>query len=158
MCLKSLRKKPYDFEPKNLGEHIRKRRLELGLTQKQVGDRLGVNPWTVLNWEKGKTEPPITFTPAILQFLGYDPFPASKTLPERLFALRRSRGWLIRDAAKEFGVDAGTWRDWECGKTILYRRHRQLIARLLGLPCGEIHQEMGAQWNRSHSKKLSGEL
>lgn len=57
MCLKSLRKKDFDFEPRNLGEQIKKRRVELGLSQKEVGEMLGVSPFTVLNWEKGKTKP-----------------------------------------------------------------------------------------------------
>lgn len=73
--LKALKPKETDFEPPTLGEHVRKRRLELRLTQKQVAHRLGVNPWTVLNWEKSHTEPPIQSMGVILRFLGYDPFP-----------------------------------------------------------------------------------
>ena len=57
VCLKSLRKSPFDFELQTLGEQIRKKRLGLGLSQKEVGERLGVTSFTVLNWEKGKTEP-----------------------------------------------------------------------------------------------------
>jgi predicted transcriptional regulator len=40
-----------------LGEQIKKRRLQLGLSQKVVGKMLGVTSFTILNWEKGKTEP-----------------------------------------------------------------------------------------------------
>jgi transcriptional regulator with XRE-family HTH domain len=76
--LKAQKPKETDFEPQTLGEHVRKRWLELRLTQKQTAERLGVNPWTVLNWENGHTEPPIESIPAILQFLGYDPYPAPK--------------------------------------------------------------------------------
>jgi DNA-binding XRE family transcriptional regulator len=36
---------------------------------------MGVNPWTVLNWENGHTEPPVEMARRILAFLGYDPFP-----------------------------------------------------------------------------------
>lgn len=57
VCLKSLRKKPFDFEPQTLGEQVKRRRLQLGLSQKEVGEMLGVTSFTVLNWEKGKTEP-----------------------------------------------------------------------------------------------------
>ena len=73
--LKSLKPKETDFEPRTLGDHIRRRRLEMKLTQKEVADQLGVVPWTVLNWEKGRTQPLIKFIPAIVGFLGYDPFP-----------------------------------------------------------------------------------
>nr|SPS05242.1 protein of unknown function [Candidatus Nitrotoga fabula] len=65
-----LRKKPFDFVPKNLGEHIKKKRLELGLTQKELGEMLGATLFTVLNWEKGKTEPHPQFISGINLFLG----------------------------------------------------------------------------------------
>ena len=94
--LKALKPKETDFEPRSLGEHLRKRRLVLGLTQNQAAKQLGINSWTVLNWEKGHTEPPIESMPAIVRFLGYDPFPEPKTLPERLLAKRRAMGWSIR--------------------------------------------------------------
>jgi transcriptional regulator with XRE-family HTH domain len=44
-------------EPKSLGERIRRRRLALGLTQRQAADRLGVDVFTLLGWEKGKWQP-----------------------------------------------------------------------------------------------------
>ena len=138
-----------------MGEHIRKRRLELGLSQRQAVSRLGVNPLTVLNWEKGHTEPPIEAVPAILRFLGYDPFPQPRSLRELLLAKRRAMGWSIKEAARQLGVDPRTWRDWERGKTILYRKHRVLVARLVGLLVGEVDQEMGARWDRSHNGGVS---
>jgi transcriptional regulator with XRE-family HTH domain len=150
MTLKALKPKETDFVPQTLGEHVRKRRLELGLTQRQAAEPLGVNPWTVLNWEKGHTEPPIESIPAILQFLGYDPFPKSKSIPERLLAKRRAMGWSIKEAARQLGVDEGTWGAWERGRVILSRNHRILVARLLSLPVSEIDQDMEARWIRSH--------
>jgi hypothetical protein len=45
---------------------------------------LGVNPWTVINWETERFDPPIRSMPAILTFLGYDPFPLPITVGERL--------------------------------------------------------------------------
>jgi DNA-binding XRE family transcriptional regulator len=73
-----LKPKETDFEPETLGEHVRKRRLKLRLTQKQAAERLGVNLWTVLNWEKDHTEPPIESMPAIIRFLGYSPLPGAE--------------------------------------------------------------------------------
>ena len=131
-------------------EHVRKRRLEQGLTQKQVAERVGVSPWTVLNWEKDHTEPPIESMPAIIRFLGYDPFPEPKNIPERLLAKRRAMGWSIKEAARQLGVDQVTWGAWEQGGVILYRNHRLLVARLLGLPEDEVDQDMGVRWNRLH--------
>ena len=150
ITLKALKPKETDFEPQSLGEHVRKRRLELRLTQKQAAERLGVNPWTVLNWEKDHTEPPIESMPAIIRFLGYDPFPEPKSLVERFLAKRRAMGWSIKEAARQLGVDEWTWRNWQQGGVILYRNHRLLVARLLDLPEGEVDQDMGVRWNRLH--------
>jgi DNA-binding XRE family transcriptional regulator len=44
ITLKALKLKETDLEPQTLGEHLRKRRLELGHTQHQAAERLGVNP------------------------------------------------------------------------------------------------------------------
>lgn len=150
ITLKALKPKETDFEPQTSGEHVRKRRLELRLTQKQAAERLGVNRWTVLNWEKGHTEPPIEFMAAIIRFLRYDPFPEPKNIAERLLAKRRAMGWSIKKAARQLGVDPGTWRNWEQGGVILYRNHRLLADRLLDLPEGEVDQDMGVRWNRLH--------
>ena len=81
--IKCPKPKDYPENPKTLDEHIKKRRIELGLTQKQAAQALGVNPWTVMNWETGRFEPPIRWLPAILRFLGYDPFPPPITVGER---------------------------------------------------------------------------
>jgi transcriptional regulator with XRE-family HTH domain len=67
-----LRRKPFDFEPQTLGERIKKRRLELGLSQKQTGKVLGVTSFTVLNWEKGKTGPRGESMAKIMGFLFAD--------------------------------------------------------------------------------------
>lgn len=69
ISLKALRRKPFDFEPKTLGEAIKKERLNRGLSQGEVGALIGVTSFTVLNWEKGKTEPKREFMPTVLQFL-----------------------------------------------------------------------------------------
>ena len=97
------------------------------LTQKEAARLLGVNSWTVLNWEKGKTEPPVESIAAILRWLGYCPFPEPKTLPERLLALRRAMGWSVRQASRRLGVDEGTWGAWEGGTSIPKERHLRLV-------------------------------
>lgn len=131
ITLKALKPKETAFELRTLGEHVRRRRLELRLTQKQAVDWLAVNPWTVLNWEKGHTEPSIESMPAILQFLGYEPFPESKTLPERMLAKRRAMGWSIKEAARQLGIDAGTWGVWERGATAPKGQHLMLLNALV---------------------------
>ena len=124
------------------------------LTQKEAAGKLRVNPWTILNWEKGHTKPPIASLPAIVRFLGYDPFPPPKTLAQHLLAKRREMGWSIKEAAKAIGVDPTTWGNWERGKTILYRQHRTFVAQLLGISIDALDQEMTARWNQLHERLL----
>ena len=146
------RPKAYCENPQTLGEHVRKRRLELGLTQKQAAKSLGVNPWTELNWETGQHEPPIRSMPAILRFLGYDPFPMPTTLGARLLEARRKHGWSTGEAARQLGVDRTTWQDWEHGELSLFRKHRTRVAKLLGLNQHELNEEMRARWNGKHRR------
>ena len=104
--------------------------LELGLCQKALAELLGVTPFTVLNWEKGKGEPAIRSMAGIIEFLGYDPCTPFPTLSDRMRAVRRSQGWTVKEAARQLGVDAGTWGRWE--KTgIPWKRHREMVEAFL---------------------------
>lgn len=51
ITLMALKRKETDFAPKTLGEHIRKRRRELGITQKEVSNQLGVTQTTLIKWK-----------------------------------------------------------------------------------------------------------
>lgn len=113
MHLKALRPLPYPREPITLGEHLRKRRGELGLQQRDVARQVGVNASTILNWETGRTTPPIRHLPLIIEFLGYDPWPLPKSLAEQLQAKRRQLGLSRKRAARCLGVDEGTLVRWE---------------------------------------------
>jgi transcriptional regulator with XRE-family HTH domain len=152
VTLKALKPKALDLEPQTLGEHIKRRRLQLGLSQPQAAAALGVDPITVLNWEKGKTEPLIRAFPAIFRFLSYATTSQSSGVGEQLLHFRRQRGWSIREAAAQLGVDSTTWGDWERGKLILFRKHRMAVAQLLGLNERELNSEMGARWNMKASR------
>jgi transcriptional regulator with XRE-family HTH domain len=67
-----------------LGDHLRKRRLDLGLLQAEVADRLGVTESSVTNWELSRTEPELRFLPGIVRFLGYTPWSVDRSIGERL--------------------------------------------------------------------------
>ncbi|MBX3381725.1 MAG: helix-turn-helix domain-containing protein [Phycisphaeraceae bacterium] len=92
VSLKCLKRKTFDFEPRSLGEHIRRKRLECGLTQRQLGPRLGVSGWTVANWEKGHSSPPMAATSVIVEWLGFTPHPEPEPLLKRMLVRRRSVG------------------------------------------------------------------
>jgi DNA-binding XRE family transcriptional regulator len=63
----------YPKEPRSVGEHLLKRRRDLGLTQGQVAQALGVNAGTVITSEKNRQAPSGRRLLAIIRFLGYDP-------------------------------------------------------------------------------------
>lgn len=113
-----------------MGDHLNKRRLELGLFQRDVASRVGVNESTVLNWESNACAPAIRFIPRIIAFLGYDPYPAPELLPDQLLAQRRHLGLSRRRMAKELAVDEGTLARWENGTSRPSGRRLRLVERL----------------------------
>ena len=138
ISLKALKPKESDFEPRTLGQHLRKRRLLLKLTQKKVGKALGISPFTVLNLEKDRTEPPMKAYPTLIRWLGYDPSPAPKTLQERMRAVRRVNGWTIDQAARQMGVDPSSWGEWERTGRVAWPRYRLRLEKFLSIgrgPC-----------------------
>ena len=122
-------------EPVTLGDHIRRRRLELGLEQRELARQLGADEMTVCNWEKGRTFPSIRFLPRIVRFLGYVPFRLdSLSVGERLRLTRMLLGLSQRELARKLGVDPSTVRRWETGKSVPARHHVASIDEVLKLP------------------------
>ncbi|MGH7631103.1 MAG: helix-turn-helix domain-containing protein [Gemmatimonadales bacterium] len=58
-----------------MGDHLRKRWLDLGLRQREVAEQLGVDPCTATNWELNRTSPALRYLPRILGLLGFYPSP-----------------------------------------------------------------------------------
>jgi transcriptional regulator with XRE-family HTH domain len=57
-----------------IGDHIKKRRMDLRLTQKELAKRLGVDKTTIQSWEKRRVRPSLVKIMKITEFLGCDPF------------------------------------------------------------------------------------
>ena len=55
-----------------INETIRSRRKQLGLTQEEVANRLGVTATAVYKWESASCYPDITLLPALARLLGVD--------------------------------------------------------------------------------------
>lgn len=133
-----------------LGERLRHKRLHDELTQQQLASIIGVSQFTILNWEKGRTQPLPKDYPQLMNFLGGDVFPQGTTIAERLRVARVHIGWSRKLAAKQLGVDESTLRDWEGGKVVLLRKHRLLVAEFLCMPFEEVDQLMRDAWNVAH--------
>ena len=131
LTLKALRAKDYSEDPKTLGQHLKKRRRELGLLQREAAIRLGVSTETVVNWETGRTEPvPAQFRP-IVTFLGYDPTLEPQTLAERLAAKQRRLGASLAQVARYLGWDPGSLRRYLDGTWRLSPDRRDALEAFL---------------------------
>jgi hypothetical protein len=67
-------RKGYPRRLRSLGDHLRKRRLDLGLTLKQAAIRIGTRNTLLHEWEKNRKRPAAWWREPIAAFLGYDPF------------------------------------------------------------------------------------
>jgi transcriptional regulator with XRE-family HTH domain len=102
-----------------LGDHIKKRRLELGLLQREVAEQIGVGTDTILNWEHNRTRPTLRYLPNVIAFLGYDPYQSiPKTLGEKVLQYRKCCGINQKELARQMGIDPTTlsWLEREKGR------------------------------------------
>ncbi len=124
---------PYGFrgQPKTLGDHIRKCRLELGLPQRDVARNFAVTVATLRNWERNRTRPIARYLPRVIRFLGYDPRSAPKTLAEKLLYYKESLGLTQRTLAGKLGIDESTLTGWCAGRHAPSRRSQLKATRAL---------------------------
>jgi len=121
----------YPKELKTLGDHIRKRRLDLKLFQRQVADQIGVTESTIFNWESNETSPQVHHLPKIIRFLGYNPLPETESLRERLILRQKLLGLSQKAMAKRLGVDETTLRKCERARARPCRRSLGIIRRFV---------------------------
>lgn len=123
----------YPSELNTLGDHIKRRRMDLGLVQKDVATQIGVDTWTVTNWEKRGLAPCIRYYPAIIRFLGYEPFDAEQEgTPAQLRAKRLRLGLSQWELAQRLGIDEQTVRRYERGAARASKRCWRILERFLG--------------------------
>lgn len=122
--------KNYPENPKTLGEHLRKRRLDLYQTQEQVAMRFGVSVTTYIYWEANHVVPKVDKWPKIVQFLGYDPSPPPTTFGDAVTTLRYSLGLDRHRFARRLGTNAKSVMHWESNRR---RPCNRLLAKLANL-------------------------
>jgi hypothetical protein len=96
--------------PQTLGQHLKKRRRELGLLLREAVVQMGVSTETVANWETSRTKPVQARFRPVVTFLGYDPTPEPRTLAESLAAKQRTLGASLAQIARYLGWDPGPLR------------------------------------------------
>ena len=119
----------YPLQIESLGDHIKRRRLDLKIFQKDVAKRICVDETTIWFWENNRVEPSISFIPKIIGFLGYIPFKTKhSSLGEKIIAFRRIHGLSQKKLASLIGIDSTTIGSWERAD---YKPSKELLEKLL---------------------------
>ncbi len=124
-------KKQYPKELKSIGDHIKKKRLDLDLLQKEVAEIIGVQKDTICNWENNRFSPKIHLLPKIYEFLGYVSLESpNETIGDRIKSYRKKYGLSQRKLAKLWGVDQSTILSWEKAKHKPNKMIRDKISKI----------------------------
>ena len=105
----------YPREPQTLGEKIRQRRMDLGLTQRTLAKNLGCMQETVLQWEQDTCIPLARRWPRIEAVLGTGLVPDQPGFPGRIRAARHRLGLTQAELAARVRMDERTIRNAESG-------------------------------------------
>ena len=112
-----------------IGDHLRKKRLDLKLYQKDVAKVIGVDTLTVCNWENNLTTPRLYLLPKIYNFLGYNPLQGNATtIGEKVKQYRIQKGLSLGKLAQELGVDPSTLARWERGESEPPEKLKKLVS------------------------------
>jgi len=103
---------------KTIGDHLRKRRLDLGMRQRDVGALVGAAKPTVDAWEHRGTRPRGEVLRGLVEFLGYEPAEAASptALVRQLSALRRELCLARSEVAEMLGLSYEALWAWETGR------------------------------------------
>ena len=123
----------YPHTPRTLGERIRQRRMDRGLTQRTLAERLGCCSQSVAHWERDLSEPLAARWPAIEGVLGVGLVPERDGLPGQVRAARLRRGLTQEELARRAGVHVRTVRNAELGIHRPDRRSRGRLFAALGV-------------------------
>ncbi|MHB8580021.1 MAG: helix-turn-helix transcriptional regulator [Ignavibacteriaceae bacterium] len=116
---------PYPVSLTTIGDHIKKKRLDLNLFQKDVAKLIGVERDCIYNWENNISKPQIHLLPKIIEFLGYTPdIFSTKTLGEKIIMYRKIHGLSQKKFANILSIDQTTLRRWEKDK---YKKIKKIM-------------------------------
>jgi DNA-binding XRE family transcriptional regulator len=118
------------LQPKTIGEHVRKHRMDLGMLQREVADKIGVSEASVYNWERG-TEPELVHIPKIIEFLGYVPFERPDDLLGQLRYYKLVNGMSYERLGVAMGRDPEQLVDWMSNGVKPCKRNRASIETFL---------------------------
>ncbi len=123
----------YPRELKNIGNHLRARRLNLNLLQSDVAKLLKVTTDCITLWETDQAKPQVHFVPEIIKFLGYNPYTFdTNTIGGQVKKYRFEHGLCLEGLGKLLNVDASTVSSWENNKRLQNPMNNESLNKLLG--------------------------
>lgn len=126
---------------KTIGDHLRKKRLDEGLFQREVAEIIGVDECTIHNWECSHSRPQAFLIPKIIEFLDYNPFGEGSdfdypiylgTFGDHLHKKRLDEGITQKCMAQKLGVSVDAIRDWEKNRTEPHGENGNKLIEFLG--------------------------
>jgi len=113
--------KKWEFGQHSIGEVLGKIRKDLGLYQKEMAAKFGVdeNTWTA--WENGRYYPPPKQAQKVRELIEDD-----AVLLEEKFVEFKEKIWTSKDASHFLGVNHQTFKFWGCKKGGLFIPRRSI--------------------------------
>jgi len=101
----------YPYHPVTLGQHLRRTRVDRGLSRAELAAHLCVHPETIRYWETGRTKPTVRLYPWVVAFLGREVEDTPFTIGAAVRRKRRSLGLSQRALAGALHIAPSTvWR------------------------------------------------
>lgn len=132
----------YPSELKTLGDHILTARLDRGEMQIEAMQQLGISQKTLINWEKNRSQPMVTYYPRIMDYLGYCPYQAVVSFGQKLKLHRQYAGLTKTHMAELLGVDVATIGRWETDRTCPLKRHYPALTQFGLAKKGSLSREL----------------
>jgi DNA-binding transcriptional regulator YiaG len=122
----------YPTQPQSLGDHIRKKRMDLRISQGAVARHLGVSEDCVCYWEQNRNQPRLYQYPAIIKFLGYYPFDhETETFGGKIKRYKYEHGLNNEKLAKLLRVDETTVASWELNNRRPLKRSMNFVLSVI---------------------------
>jgi len=122
----------YPYQPVTIGEHIKKRRMDLSLYQAEVARLLAVTEDCLCYWENDRNRPRLYQYPAIIAFLGYYPFDhETASFGGKIKRHKYEHGLSNEKLAKVLGVDETTVAQWERNQRLPLARSMDIVLSII---------------------------
>ncbi len=120
--------------PATFGEHVRKARVDQGLSQAKLARTLGVTWSTVRDWETGRTRPALRLKPRVLAFLAREEDRPEGSIWEQVRWKRERLGLSQAGLQRMLGIHASTLYRGERGANRTTPRVLRVLQGFLRLP------------------------